>query len=417
MLIEKAYVVKLKTTREHRAIFRKISGCSRFVYNHFLAIDIEREKKTTYTEKCHTLTELKTQLPWLSECPSQVLQQTLSNLESAWERFFKGTSDKPTFKKRRHGEYVGFRFPQGFKIDNRRIFLPKLGWFRFFGKFGNKHRRKNQRKLQGQVRSITVTWKGDGWYASILTKQDIPNPVDRTKENLIGIDLGLKDFAVLSDGTKIPSQKFGRKHNRRIRFEQRHLSRKKEGSRRWNRQSYRLARWHRKVANCRKDFLHKLSTDIAKNHGMAVVEDLNIVGMVKNHNLARSISDSGWRMFTSMLEYKLVWTGGELRKVGRFFPSSKKCSRCGNVLVSLGLKERVHVCPNCCTEMDRDWNAAVNILEEGIAGGQPVLACGGRKFMPRRQESLAGAVPMKQEPSGKGNLIQTRDNLTGIPRL
>lgn len=378
------YRFKLRPTSHQERWLRQVGGANRFIYNHYLA----DERIQSVKNWCQNLTQLKQQLTWLKDVPSQTLQQKIKDLHNAWDRFFKRLGNRPKFKsKKNHND--SFRFPQGFKLDNDRIFLPKLGWVRFW----------KSRDVDGELRSVTVKQETDGWYVVILTQQEIE--INLQKPNPIGIDLGINTFATLSDGTKFESIKPLKKQLKKLAREQRRLARKQRGSKNRDKQRTEVARVYKKVTNVRNDYLHKVSTQIAKNHSLVGVEDLHVKGMVSNRKLARAISDQGWSRFLSMLEYKTYWYGSRLVKVDRWFASSKLCSQCGSKKTDLKLSDRTYHCEGCGLVLDRDLNAARNILSQATGGQPESQACGDHvrpKLSAVRQRSL------KQEPIRSSSL-------------
>jgi putative transposase len=312
---------------------------------------------------------------WLKEIPSQCLQQKCQDLDTALKQSFKKNSNKkgfPKFKAKRTDE-SGIRFPS-VKIENKKLILPKLG---------NGVKIKLHRPLFGKVGATTVIKDKTGaWYASVLFKVDdsfIPPKVSKI-ETEIGIDLGLKEFAITSDGELISNPKFYRKSEKRLKKLQRSHSKKTKGSKNREKSRKRLAKQHKKVSNQRKNFVTQVACSIAKYNDLICIESLNVKGMVKNHKLSKSISDVGWGMFTSALKWQATKRGKHLVEVGRFYPSSKTCNNCGSIKNDLTLSDRTFKCGDCGFELDRDLNAALNILSEGkrlnTAGTAEINACG-----------------------------------------
>lgn len=357
-MANKAYRFRLYPNPEQQAFLAKCFGCSRFVYNHFLrlACDIyaESKKQLRYKDMAGLLTKLKQEdcYTWLNEVNSQSLQQTLKNLESAYVAFFKKITAFPAFKTR--SDRQSFKVPQHFSItQDGKLKLPKMTNIPIV----------IHRTIEGEMKSVTISKTPAGkYYASILVEYDQkPTPLNGDK---IGIDLGLKDFAITSNGDKYPNPKFLSKSQKRLNRLQRSLSRKVKGSQNRNKARLLVALSHEKVAQQRQDMHHKLSLKLTCENQAIALEDLNILGMVKNHKLARAISDAGWGQFVSMLEYKGELYGCQLRRLDRFFPSSKRCSNCGYIkqdLTKLNIRE--WDCPECSTHHDRDVNAALNILK------------------------------------------------------
>lgn len=367
MKVNKAYKFRLVPTSNQVEILNKSVGSCRFIYNHFLQLNIDTYAKTEKfvfsVEMINKLPELKEQYTWLKDTFSQSLQQVCRNLDTALKRFFKGLAEFPKFKKK--GKHDSFTCPQKFRVlqDKNKIMIPKVGLVKY----------RNSRTIEGIIKSITVSKKNNNWYVSILTEQEFTEQI-KAFDKPIGIDLGIKSFAFLSNGTEIDNPKFYQKLEQKLKTEQRKLSSKVKFSKNWIKQKIKLSKLHEHIANCRYDFLHKLSTDIVKNQNLISIEDLNVKGMVKNHKLAKSIHDVGWGIFTNMLEYKSFFNSKTLIKVGRFFPSSQLCSNpdCdGKKLMPLHL--RTYICEKCNTTIDRDYNASKNIELEGIRLNQYLI--------------------------------------------
>jgi putative transposase len=310
----------------------------------------ETRKSLRYKDWAKLLVQLKSEFEWLQQVNSQALQQTLKDLESAFVKFFKKLGGFPTFKKRSSRQ--SFRVPQHFSVDeNGFLKLPKMTPIKMV----------IHRQIQGTIKSVTISKTPSGkYYASILTLQDIPHaPLNGNK---IGLDLGIKEFAITSEAEKFENPRYFQKSLRRLKVRQRRLSRKRKGSN--NRKKARLvvAKVHEKVANQRLDYQHKISRKLTCENQAISVESLNIKGMVKNRKLAKQISDVAWGNFLTMLEYKGDIYGCEIKYVNRFFPSSKRCSFCGYIKEDLTLKIREWECPECRKFWDRDVNAACNLM-------------------------------------------------------
>ena len=360
-----AYKFRIYPTGEQILFIRKACGCRRFVYNWGLEQKqkaYQEGRKVSVLDIAYKLPELKEEFPWLKEVYSQSHQATLRDLDEAFTRFFKGISEYPTFKKKGRSKN-SFEIPQHFKIDQERqiLTLPKMGEVKTV----------MHREVVGRPCSITVSANkaGDKFFASILTEQDIddpePKPVD--PETTIGLDMGIKSFAVVSNGEVFENPKCLRKAEKKLKLLDRQHSRKTKGGKNRERARRRLARQHEKVTNRRKDFLHKASNQIADENqvGTICIEDLNVEGMLKNHCLAKSIQDCGWGMFFSMLKYKCKWRGIRLVKIGRFEPSSRLCP-CGYKNDKLTLADREWTCPRCGLFHDRDLLAANNVRRFGL---------------------------------------------------
>ena len=359
-VIQKTYKFRLYPNKEQEKMLANYFGSVRFVYNHFLAKRKEQyeqtRKSSNYYEQAKELTAMKKTeaFSWLKEINSQTLQHALRHLETAYVNFFKGRTRFPRFHSKKHGG--SFAVPQYFKVEGNRIFIPKFkGGIRFA---------KSQDVL-GELRNMTVSVTPSGkYYVCIMAHVEVG---DLEKTNLsVGIDLGLKDFVITSNGDRYSSNKFIKKYSKKLATMQKHLSRKKKGSGSWNRQRIKVARLQEKITSCRNDKLHKISVELIRRYDVVCCEDLNVKGMVKNHHLAKAVSDASWGTFVTMLEYKAKWYGKELVKIGRFYPSSKTCHHCGHVKEDLSLEDRYYTCPNCGELIDRDLNAAKNILDEGL---------------------------------------------------
>ena len=359
--IHKAYKFRLEPNEGQKSLLAKHFGCTRFVYNHFLS---ERKKQYDETHKSDNyytqakkLTELKKdrEHAWLNEINSQTLQHALRHLETAYVNFFRGNARFPNFKSKKSKN--SFSVPQHVVVKDGKIFFPKF-------KDGIKFRQ--HREIIGTIKSATVSLTPTGkYFVSILTEQTY-EPYIKTSRS-VGIDLGLKDFAVTSDGRKYKNNRYTRKYQRKLKRAQQHLSRKQHGSRQYEKQRLKVARINEKVANCRADNLHKVSTELVRRYDIICVEDLNVKGMVKNHRLAKHIADASWGTFVQFLSYKCELNDKTLVKIGRYYPSSQSCSECGHANKEVkDLKVREWTCPHCGRIHDRDVNAAKNILKEGF---------------------------------------------------
>lgn len=357
----KAYKFRLSPTVEQSVLLSKHFGCARFVYNHFLKEKQDHyllNKKTLNYNTCAgMMVKMKREDNiWLAEVNSQTLQAALMHLETAYGNFFKKKSKFPKFKSKK-SNYDSFHIPQSVKLlKNNKVQIPK---FKEGIKF-IKHR-----ELKGKICSATVSRTPTGkYYISILTEQEPTKHLEKTGKN-IGIDLGIKDFAITSEGHRYINPKFLYKFQRQLKQAQQHLSRKVKGSKSRDRARIKAARIYEKITNSRNDMQHKVSMSLIRKYDMIALEDLNVKGMVKNHCLAKAISDAGWSGFVTKLEYKAQWYGKRVIKIDRFFPSSKTCSDCGHIKESLDLSERVWKCV-CGSKHDRDVNASKNILKRAL---------------------------------------------------
>lgn len=342
---------RLYPTNYQKELIHKHCCSVRFLYN--LALET---KTTAYLcnkvnlsryDLQKQLVELKKELPWLKEVNSQSLQSALINLDEAYNKFFKGAGF-PKFKKKISGG--SFAVPQNVKIENNLLIIPK---------FKEGIEIVLHREIRGTIKSATISVTPTGkYFVSILvdTNTEIPTKSTITENTTIGIDLGIKDFVITSEGEVFENPKYLRKAQSKLKYVQRKYSKYKGKI-----TKQKLAILHEKVANKRKDFLHKTSSELIKNHDSLAIEDLAVSNMVKNHKLAQAISDASWSTFVSMLEYKAEWYGKNILKIGRFEPSSKLHANCGYINKYLTLSDREWVCPKCGGLVSRDVNAAINI--------------------------------------------------------
>jgi putative transposase len=359
-MIQKAYRYRIRPTDEQQRALAVQFGHARFVYNHYRVLREQTYKAAgkalSYADCTADLRRLKLRYPWLADADSQVLQQSLKNLDRAYRNFFAGRANYPRFKSKHDQQSI--RYPQRFKLVGDALYLPKIGWVLLI----------LHRQLEGTPKNCTVSkTKTGAYYVSIQCEVALPEPSPRTER--VGIDLGLKDFAVLSTGEKIAPPRHLRQAERRLKLRQRRLSRKAKGSNSRKRARMIVAAQHERVASCRKEFHHQLSRQIANRFGSVVFEDLHIAGLLKNHHLAKSIADAGWAQFVRFVSYKVDWAGGTVAKADRFFASTRRCSVCGEHNAALTLNDRVWECDVCQTAHDRDLNAATNLyklpLEQG----------------------------------------------------
>lgn len=302
------------------------------------------------------LPQLKKEYTWLKEdVYSQCLQSVALNLFDAYNNFFAGRAKLPRFKSKKGRQSL--IFPQHVKIESNYLKIPKLGLIYC----------RIHKPLVGKLKTVTISRNCDGnYYASILTEMPGENPLPNSNGKGIGIDLGLLDFAITSDGVKIANPKNFVKKQKNLKHKQRHHSRQQKDSKNRERARRKVAKVHSKISRCREDFLHKLSRKIVTENQVIVVEDLHIKGMIRNKKLAKHISDVGWGSFCTMLQYKSKQEGKVYIEIDRFFPSSKTCSYCGNKMADMSLSIREWTCPQCNTHHDRDINAAINIKKEGL---------------------------------------------------
>jgi putative transposase len=379
---KRAYKFRFYPTAEQKQIFARTFGCARFVYNWTLRLrtDVyyERQERIYYAETSARLTALKEQseYAWLNEVAAVPLQQSLRHLDKAFTNFFEGRAKYPTFHSR-HGEQAATYIGTAFKWDGHSLTLAKMDgplnivW---------------SRPLPDGCKPTTVTVTKDTagrYFVSILVEEDIKSLPVVNKQ--VGLDLGLKSMVITSDGEHVGNPQYFRQDEKKLAKAQRRHAKKKKGSKNRNKARKNVARIHARIADRRRDYQHKLSTRIVHENQVICIESLQVKNMVKNHSLAKSISDVGWSEFTRQLEYKAKWYGRTFIKIDKWYPSSKRCHSCGHVLDSLSLDERFWLCPECKTFHDRDINAAKNVLAAGLA----VSACG-EAVRPGRAKALSG---------------------------
>lgn len=365
MKTRKAYKFRIYPNRTQQQALAVQFGHSRFIYNHYRAkreqVYQETGQGLSYIDCANGLKALKAEYEWLREADSQVLQQSLKDLDRAYKNFFEKRADYPRFKSRHDKQSI--RYPQRFKLKHNRIYLPKVGWV----KLGQ------HREMTGTMKNCTVSKTKSGkYFVSIQCEIELEQPV--YSGNKCGLDLGLTHFVILSTGEKVDNRRHLRKSEKRLVKLQQQLSKKQKGSNNRAKARLKVARQHEKVANQRRDFHHKLSHQLTHEFSHLGFERLNIAGMVKNHSLAKSISDAGWGQFVQFCRYKGEWYGCHVGQLDTFFPSSKLCNVCGNINRDLKLSERHWVCPTCGTLHDRDINAAQNILKHTV-GATEIHAC------------------------------------------
>jgi len=374
---------------------RRFAGACRFVFNRALARQNENHeagnKYIPYGKMASWLVEWKnaTETQWLKDSHSQPLQQSLKDLERAYKNFFQNRAAFPRFKKR--GQNDAFRYPQGVKLDqeNSRIFLPKLGWMRY----------RNSRQVTGVVKNVTVSQSCGKWYISIQTESEVSTPV-HPSASMIGLDAGVAKLATLSDGTVFEPVNSFQKNQKTLARLQRQLSRKVKFSNNWQKQKRKIQRLHSRIANIRRDYLHKVTTTVSKNHAMIVIEDLKVSNMSKSaagtvsqpgrnvrakSGLNRPILDQGWYEMRRQLEYKQLWSGGQVLAVPPAY-TSQRCACCGHTAKENRLSQSKFRCQVCGYTANADVNGARNIL----AAGHAVLACG---------EMVQSGRSLKQEPT------------------
>jgi putative transposase len=399
MLIARAFKYELDPNNQQKTSLFQHAGCARFAYNWGLqqriALYRQNQDKKRFTSAIAQHRELnrlkRTAYPWMYETSKCAPQEALRNLERAFKNFYRGLKSGkrvgfPRFKKR--GVHDSFRLTGTIRFIGRLIQLPRLGRIRL--------KEKREKYFEGRVLSATVIRRADRWYVSLTVEMEIIIP-EPPGGGPVGVDLGVKTLATLSNGTVYSNPRVLENRLRKLRRLSKSLSRKKRGSKNRERARLGLARLHLRVFNIRQDTLHKITTYLAKNHSQVVIEDLCVAGLLKNRRLSRVIADVGFYEFRRQLEYKCEWYGSELVVAPRFYPSSKRCSGCGNIKSDLTLSDRVYVCNECGLEMDRDLNAACNLV--AASWTETENACGEDVRLVADPVGSAEQTSMNQEPN------------------
>ncbi|SUN62518.1 transposase, IS605 OrfB family [Streptococcus hyointestinalis] len=362
---QKSYKFRLYPNLDQRIMFAKTFGSSRAIWNMMLADKIKYYEETGKTLR-NTPAQYKKEFPWLKEVDSLALANVQLNLQKAYKSFFNSGFGFPKFKSKRHRQSYRTNNQNGtIAVSDGKVKLPKIGWVRL----------EQHRQMIGTIKSATISMTETGkYYISILCESDV-QPLPKTGTS-VGIDLGIENFAILSTGEKIGNERFLKNLSKKLAKEQKILSRralvaKKAGknfseSANYQKQRIKVAKIHEKIANKRKDFLNKLSMEIIKNYDIICIEDLSSKNLMTNHKLAKSIGDVSWSEFVRMLEYKAEWYEKQVSKISRWYPSSQLCSDCGHNSGKKPLNIRNWTCEKCGSHHDRDINASINILNEGL---------------------------------------------------
>ena len=356
-VIKYTYKFRLDPNQEQQTLLNKHFGSVRWTYNYFLnqrkTEYLNNKKSLNYYDQAAELTQIKKVNEWLKEINSQTLQYSLKCLDMAYQGFFNKRTKFPNFKSKRNKN--SFTIPQNVRYDGTKLIVPK---------FLDGIEMIMERQIKGIIKHCNISKTPTGkYFVSILTELQY-EPIQKTNQ-IVGIDLGIKDFLVLSNGTKIKNHRFLKHYERILAINQKYLSRKTKQSNRYEKQRLKVARIYEKITNSRMDLIHKTTTSLIKQFDTIYLEDLNVKGMMKNHKLAKAIGDVSWGKFIDVLEYKAIWNDKSVVHIDRFFPSSKTCSKCGWINNKLTLKDRNWTCSECGSVHDRDFNAAINILNEG----------------------------------------------------
>lgn len=372
MIQNKGYKIRVYPSDKQKQIIDNNIGSARFVFNHFLNMRIEKYKNNkesfNYNSCSAELTKMKKQeeYSWIKQSDSTSLQQSLKDLDTAYSKFFDGIKKGkdigfPKFKSKRKSKW-SYRITMSINIIDNTVKLPKIGVLK-------SNHNLNLSKIN-KINNATISKSRSGkYFVSLSCEVDVKAKQSTNKQ--VGVDLGIKELATLSDGTIISNPKYYRKYEKQLAKQQRKFSKMQKGSNNREKQRIKVAKINEKITHCRVDYIHKFTNNLVSNYDTIVIEDLHVSGMIKNHKLAKSIADASFSEIRRQLEYKCIWYGKELIVINRFYPSSKTCSNCGNVKSELKLSDREYICDECGFVIDRDLNASINILTVGTTG----LAC------------------------------------------
>lgn len=359
MIKNKAYKYRIYPTKEQEILIQKTFGCCRFVFNKFLGIKKDlydsKKKSLSYGQACKQLTELKNELEWLKEVDSDALQKELKNLNQAYDNFFKKRAKFPKFKskKNNHKSYTATQ-NRTMEIKDNMIKLPKIKWIKA----------KIHRPMNGRILNATISQEPDGkYYVSLCCEEDIQELT--RNDNQVGVDLGVSDLAILSNGIKFENPRFIKQSEKKLAREQRKLAKMEFGSNNYQRQRIKVAKLHQHIKEQRKTYLHSVTRYLVDSFGVICLEDLSSRNLMKNKHLSKAIADVSWFEFNRQLEYKSDWYGRCIQKIDIWYPSSQICSECGTRDGKKALSIREWTCKECGSVLDRDTNAARNILSEG----------------------------------------------------
>lgn len=362
--MEKAFKYRIYPNKHQKELITKTFGCCRFVYNKYLSMRIDKyenfKESMTYVQCANDMRNLKSELEWLKEVDSTALQSSLKDLDMAYRKFFKEHSGFPKFKSKKdnHKSYKTKYTNSNIRFENKHIKLPRVGSVKV----------RDKQVPHGRILNATITQEPNGHYYCSLCCTDVEIPQYSKSNTNIGIDLGIADFAIYSDGNKIENPRFYEKSEKKLAKLQRELSRKTIGGANWNKARIKLAKLQKHISNQRNDFLQKLTTQIVKNFDIICIEDLDVKSLKETSSTTRNkrVGDVSWSEFRRQLTYKCRWYGKRLSVIGRYYPSSQICHMCGKRDGKKSEDIRTWTCPHCGSELDRDVNAAINILNEGL---------------------------------------------------